>query len=105
MESRSLGPGDDAEVLAASDLFDGITLLEATARFLADRSHPLVIAYQDGRSIGFVTGVETTLCYGMWVVTDESNDAATATYRGAGGVPECQQVVLSWAFETNSETD
>ena len=49
--------------------------------------------------------METTLCYGMWVVTDESNDAATATYRGAGGVPECQQVVLSWAFETNSETD
>ena len=38
-------------------------------------------------------------CYGMWVLTDEDNDAALATYRGAGGVREGQQVMLAWAFE------
>jgi ribosomal protein S18 acetylase RimI-like enzyme len=38
-------------------------------------------------------------CYGMWVLTDEHNAAALATYRRAGGVPEGEQVMLQWTFE------
>jgi ribosomal protein S18 acetylase RimI-like enzyme len=37
-------------------------------------------------------------CYGMWVITDEDNEAARATYEGAGGVPETRQVVEVWTF-------
>jgi ribosomal protein S18 acetylase RimI-like enzyme len=36
--------------------------------------------------------------YGMWVITDEDNEAALATYRRAGGTPEKDQVVLVWTF-------
>jgi len=37
-------------------------------------------------------------CYGMWVLTDDDNVAALATYRSAGaGEPE-PQVMLSWTF-------
>ncbi|MGW6895923.1 GNAT family N-acetyltransferase [Streptomyces sp. NPDC054919] len=38
-------------------------------------------------------------CYGMWVITDEGNAAARATYGHAGGVPEEEQVVLVWTFD------
>ena len=38
-------------------------------------------------------------CYGMWVITDEDNTAALATYSHAGGVPERDQVVLVWTFD------
>jgi ribosomal protein S18 acetylase RimI-like enzyme len=37
-------------------------------------------------------------CYGMWVVTDDANTAALATYLGAGAVAERGQVVLVWTF-------
>jgi ribosomal-protein-alanine N-acetyltransferase len=39
-------------------------------------------------------------CYGMWVLTDDDNDAALATYRSGGaGEPEpC--VLLPWTFRT-----
>ncbi|MGX4691978.1 GNAT family N-acetyltransferase [Streptomyces sp. JNUCC 63] len=37
-------------------------------------------------------------CYGMWVITDEDNPAALATYGRAGGIPEDKQVVLVWTF-------
>ena len=37
-------------------------------------------------------------CYGMWVLTDEGNAAARATYEGTGGVPETRQVVEVWTF-------
>ncbi|HEV7688534.1 MAG TPA: GNAT family N-acetyltransferase [Acidimicrobiia bacterium] len=37
-------------------------------------------------------------CYGMWVVTDEDNRAALATYQGSGAAAESQQVVLVWTF-------
>jgi len=62
-EIRATGPGDDAEVLAASHLFDGPAKADATARFLAAPGHHLLLAY-DGddpdRPVGMVTGVETT---------------------------------------------
>jgi ribosomal protein S18 acetylase RimI-like enzyme len=38
-------------------------------------------------------------CYGMWVITDEDNAAARATYRRAGGIPEEKQVVFVWSFD------
>ncbi|MER7807579.1 GNAT family N-acetyltransferase [Streptomyces sp900116325] len=38
-------------------------------------------------------------CYGMWVITDEGNAAAPATYGHTGGAPEEEQVVLVWTFD------
>ena len=35
-------------------------------------------------------------CYGMWVLTDRSNEAALATYRRAGAGDESDQVMLGW---------
>jgi [ribosomal protein S18]-alanine N-acetyltransferase len=137
MEIRSLGPGDDAEVMAASALLDGPADAKATVRFLADPDHHLLVAYQEGRPVGFVSGVEMTHpdkgtemflyelavdedyqrlgigralvyqlvevarrrgCYGLWVVTENSNDAAKATYQGTGGVPQADQLVFTWTF-------
>lgn len=60
MEIRALGPGDDAAVVAAGELFDGPARAEATARFLAEPGHHLLVAYEDGVPAGFVTGVEVT---------------------------------------------
>jgi ribosomal protein S18 acetylase RimI-like enzyme len=60
VEIRTLGPGDDAAVVAAQDLFDGPADAAATARFLADPGHHLLIAYDGERPVGFVTGVELT---------------------------------------------
>jgi ribosomal protein S18 acetylase RimI-like enzyme len=37
-------------------------------------------------------------CYGMWVLTDEGNPAALATYRSAGGEMVPRQVVGVWTF-------
>ena len=37
-------------------------------------------------------------CYGMWVVTEEDNNAALATYAGSGGVAETGQTVVVWTF-------
>jgi len=37
-------------------------------------------------------------CFGMWVLTDEGNIAALATYQSAGGKSESGQVVLEWTF-------
>jgi GNAT superfamily N-acetyltransferase len=56
-------PGDDATVVAAGHLFDGPARPDATARFLAEPSHHLLLAYDEDWSdhpVGMVTGVETT---------------------------------------------
>jgi ribosomal protein S18 acetylase RimI-like enzyme len=37
-------------------------------------------------------------CYGMWVLTDDDNPAAGATYRKAGGEVESQPLMFSWRF-------
>ena len=37
-------------------------------------------------------------CRGMWVLTDHDNDAALATYRGAGAGEPDPQVLLEWTF-------
>jgi ribosomal protein S18 acetylase RimI-like enzyme len=137
MEIRVFRPGDDGLVAAASHLFDGPARPDATARFLAEDGHHLLIAYEEERAAGFVSGVEVTHpdkgtemflyelavdepfrrrgiaralvqrladiaraagCYGMWVITDDDNEAARATYEGTGGVPETRQVVEVWTF-------
>jgi ribosomal protein S18 acetylase RimI-like enzyme len=137
MDIRVLRPGDDGLVAAASHLFDGPARPDATARFLAEDGHHLLIAYEEERAVGFVSGVEVTHpdkgtemflyelavdepfrrrgigralverlaavarragCYGMWVITDEDNEAARATYEGTGGVAATQQVAEVWTF-------
>lgn len=37
-------------------------------------------------------------CYDMWVLTDDDNAAALATYAAAGGTRESTSVLLSWKF-------
>lgn len=124
-------------VEAAGHLFDAAPLPTATAKFLADEGHHLLIAYVDDAPAGMITGVETTHpdkgtemflyelgvderfrsqgiarslvgalerlarergCYGMWTATGEDNKAAQATYGGADGVPEWEQMVYVWTF-------
>lgn len=46
------------EVRAAARLFDGPPTPEATAAFLADPGHHLLLAWDAGVPVGFVTGVE-----------------------------------------------
>ena len=60
MEIRVLRPGDDGLVASASHLFDGPARPDATARFLAEPGHHLLIAYEEERAVGFVSGVEVT---------------------------------------------
>ena len=60
MEIRRLGPGDEAAVHAAAGLFDGPPREDATRRFLSEPGHHLLFAFEDGRAVGFVSGVETT---------------------------------------------
>ena len=45
--------------MAASDLFDHRPKPDVTTRFLAERGHHLLIAYDGAEPIGFVSGVET----------------------------------------------
>jgi len=49
-----------AAVRQAGHLFDGPPLEDATAKFLAEPGHHLLVAYEDGRPVGMVTGVEMT---------------------------------------------
>jgi aminoglycoside 3-N-acetyltransferase I len=60
VEIRVCRPGDDALVAAASHLFDGPAEHAATARFLAEDGHHLLVAYEGERAVGFVSGVEVT---------------------------------------------
>lgn len=38
-------------------------------------------------------------CYGVWVLTDEGNTAARATYQRTGGASEGTQVAYAWSFD------
>lgn len=136
MEIRRVTEGEAVE--AASSLFDRAAKPGATSQFLASPNHHLLIAYERGIPVGFVSGVETTHpdkgtemflyelgvdgafrrrgigkalvsaiaelardhgCYGMFVLTDEDNDAALATYASAGAAREGTQVMLSWTWD------
>ena len=137
VEIRRLGPSDGAVVRAAASLFDHTPRPDATARFLHDPRHHLLIAFVDGAPAGFVSGVEMTHpdkgtemflyelgvdarfrrrglgrrltedlaalarargCYGMWVLTDDANEAAVRTYLGAGARRATAQRMLAWAW-------
>ncbi len=137
VEIRALGPGDDAAVVAAANVFDDAPLPDATARFLSEPGHHLLVAYDGGEPAGFVSGVELTHpdkgtemflyelgvderfrrrgigralvaalrdlaiargCYGMFVLTDEDNAAARATYGAAAAARPEPQLMLSWEF-------
>ena len=41
-------------------------------------------------------------CYGMWVLTDEDNEAALRTYAAAGAEDGSPQVMLTWTFPSTS---
>ena len=60
VDIRSLGAGDEQAVIAAGELFDDPPDPGATRRFLAERTHHLLVAYAGDRPVGFVSGVETT---------------------------------------------
>lgn len=126
---------DVDDVVAAGEVFDHAPRPDWAARFLAEPTHHLCIAYEDGEAAGFVSGVETTHpdkgtemflyelgvregsrrrgigralvdalgdlarqrgCRGMWVLTDDDNDAALATYRAVGAGAPSPQVMLDW---------
>lgn len=46
------------EVAAAAELFDEPPRPGATARFLAEAGHHLLLAWEDGEPVGMVSGVE-----------------------------------------------
>ena len=60
MRIERLGPGDEAKVLTASELFDGPARDDATRRFLREPGHHLLVAYVGDAAAGFVSGVELT---------------------------------------------
>jgi ribosomal protein S18 acetylase RimI-like enzyme len=83
---RRLGPGDEAAVLAAAPLFDAPPAPEATRRFLAQANHHLLLAEEDGATVGFVSGVETTHPdKGTEMFLYELSVAQGARRRGIGG--------------------
>lgn len=61
VDIRRLSVGDEALVATGQALFDGPADPRATARFLATPDHHLFYALDDdGRPVGFVSGVEVT---------------------------------------------
>ena len=60
MEIKRLVPGEDALVMEAGHLFDDAPRADAVHRFLADPNHHLLLAYSEGKPVGFVSGVELT---------------------------------------------
>jgi ribosomal protein S18 acetylase RimI-like enzyme len=43
-------------------------------------------------------------CYGMWVLTDEDNEAALRTYRGSGASETDESLMLTWVFDPSHPT-
>jgi len=60
MDIRRLGPDDVEAVLAASPLFDDPADSVWARTFLQREGHHLLMVFEDGAPIGFVSGVETT---------------------------------------------
>ena len=44
-------------------------------------------------------------CYGMWVLTDEENRAAMATYRAAGGVDPTITTTITWTLDQGEDVE
>jgi aminoglycoside 3-N-acetyltransferase I len=60
MRIARLAPGDEHVVHAGADLFDDPPTSEATTGFLNSEGHHLLVALDDDRPVGFVSGVEMT---------------------------------------------
>jgi len=60
VDIRNLSDGDSDAVLAITHLLDGEAKVSATRRFLAERGHHVLVAYEHDAPAGFVTGVEMT---------------------------------------------
>jgi ribosomal protein S18 acetylase RimI-like enzyme len=60
MDIRRIGAGNVAAVVAASPLFDGPATARVSQRFLDSEGHHLLVAYEAGAPVGFVSGVEMT---------------------------------------------
>lgn len=58
MDIRRVATRSDA--FAAQSLFDGPARPDATARFLAESGHHMLVAYVDGAPAGMISGIETT---------------------------------------------
>ncbi|MEZ5380614.1 MAG: GNAT family N-acetyltransferase [Microthrixaceae bacterium] len=59
MQIRALNLDDVDAVLAAAELFDHAPTREWVTLFLRRQGHHLFFAEQDGREVGFISGVET----------------------------------------------
>ena len=57
---RRVTPGQDALVMAAAELFDQPLREDVTRQLLERDGHHLLLAFDDERAVGFVTGVEMT---------------------------------------------
>jgi ribosomal-protein-alanine N-acetyltransferase len=55
-----LEAGDEAKVLASGELFDAEPSRRWAEKFLGSDTHHLLLAIEDDKSLGFVSGVETT---------------------------------------------
>jgi ribosomal protein S18 acetylase RimI-like enzyme len=78
-------PATLGEVEAAAHLFDHAPRRAATERFLASETHHLLVAYEDGRPVGFVSGIEQTHPdKGTEMFLYELGVDATARKRGTG---------------------
>ena len=60
VQIRRLGADDLAEALTIGHLLDGPVRDDATRRFLASPTNHLLVAFENGRPAGFITGVELT---------------------------------------------
>jgi ribosomal protein S18 acetylase RimI-like enzyme len=63
-----------------------------------------------GRGIGtalvlaLVELATTSGCYGMWVLTDQDNSIARATYTSAGAIDQSNSVMLTWRLDNDHQT-
>lgn len=53
-----LGPGDEARILAATELFDAPPTEAYTQRWLSQETNHLLVAYEGDEPAGFVSGIE-----------------------------------------------
>ena len=60
MKIERLGPDDVERGLALEELLDDPPLAAATARFLQEAGHHLLVAFEGDVPVGMVTGVEMT---------------------------------------------
>jgi ribosomal protein S18 acetylase RimI-like enzyme len=60
MDIRRIGPGEQHAVIDVSPLFDSPADEPTAKRFLDAEGHVLLVAYNDGAPVGFVSGVEMT---------------------------------------------